>query len=116
MERDISSILAFLVDLAYYFSCPFPLPPNLSIAVTKKEVTGTGAKNKTTFYKITKDEQALLNEQQKPLLETGKIMNQDMNQIYNVDNSISSIFDTFDKLLNSTDQFIQVKEVNFISL
>ncbi|KAJ3182164.1 hypothetical protein HDU85_003206 [Gaertneriomyces sp. JEL0708] len=53
MGRDISSVLCLLVDLAEVFACPYPLPPNVSIAVQKREDLPSGVKNKTTVHKIT---------------------------------------------------------------
>ncbi|KAJ3010889.1 hypothetical protein HKX48_007150 [Thoreauomyces humboldtii] len=54
--KDISSSLSLLVDLAKVLGCPYPLPAPLSIAVIKREELPSGAKTKTTVFKITQEE------------------------------------------------------------
>ncbi|KAJ3119376.1 hypothetical protein HK098_005535 [Nowakowskiella sp. JEL0407] len=57
LNKDYSSILRLLVDLAHSLKCPYSLPSDISIAVTIIEKISTGGvKKKTTVHKITEDE------------------------------------------------------------
>ncbi|TPX55351.1 hypothetical protein PhCBS80983_g05399 [Powellomyces hirtus] len=62
MAKDHGSALCLLVDLARVLGCPYTLPPNVSIAVIKREELPSGVKTKTTVYKITGDEERLGND------------------------------------------------------
>ncbi|KAL5037415.1 hypothetical protein BDV3_006908 [Batrachochytrium dendrobatidis] len=55
LAQDISSLLCFLVDLATLLKCPFPLPPNVLIAIIQKQVIDGTEKTRTTVHKLTQD-------------------------------------------------------------
>lgn len=75
MNRDITSAICLLTDIAQVLGCPYTIPPNISIAVIRREVnvpgqpfaqksmTKTipkelpgGVKNKTSVHKVTSEE------------------------------------------------------------
>ena len=43
MQRDISSMYCFLVDLAHVLQCPYPLPSDFSLAIVHNEVRVCGS-------------------------------------------------------------------------
>ncbi|KAJ3166493.1 hypothetical protein HDU88_003362 [Geranomyces variabilis] len=56
LTKDYASALCLLVDLARVLGCPYALPPNVSIAVVKREELPSGVKNRTSVHKITGDD------------------------------------------------------------
>jgi len=56
VQRDISSILSFLVDLSHFTPCPLAIPSNVTIAITHQDIIESGIKNKTTLHHISGDE------------------------------------------------------------
>ncbi|OUM64927.1 hypothetical protein PIROE2DRAFT_8143 [Piromyces sp. E2] len=56
VNKDISSILSFLVDLSHYAPCPLAIPSNVTIAITHQDKISSGVKNKTTLHHISGDE------------------------------------------------------------
>ncbi|KAJ3177470.1 hypothetical protein HDU87_004489 [Geranomyces variabilis] len=56
LSKDYASALCLLVDLARVLGCPYVLPPNVSIAVVKREQLPSGVKNRTSVHKITGDD------------------------------------------------------------
>lgn len=54
LANDYSSLLCFLVDLAGYFDCPFPIPANIILVVTTHSHQSDGAEVKrNTKFTIT---------------------------------------------------------------
>lgn len=58
VDRNIASLLCFLVELATIFRCPFEIPYDVSVAITCSEVVNGVTQNKTTVHKVT-DQKAL---------------------------------------------------------
>ncbi|KAJ3053718.1 hypothetical protein HK097_003569 [Rhizophlyctis rosea] len=60
INRDITSIVCLLVDLAHVLGCPYAFPSNVSVAVIKREQLPDGVKNHTAIHKVTSDESKYL--------------------------------------------------------
>ncbi|KAG4083969.1 calponin homology domain-containing protein [Neocallimastix lanati (nom. inval.)] len=56
VQKDIASILALLVDISHFSSCPFTIPSNVTIAIVHQDKIQSGVKNKTTLHNISGDE------------------------------------------------------------
>lgn len=82
IDRDIHSLLCFLVDLALIFDCKFEIPPDVQVAVSCKETIDGVSKIKTTIHKITDKQQ-----------------------------NDHDVLDTFDQLISSEKDFDEVSSV-----
>ncbi|KAI8910393.1 hypothetical protein EDD86DRAFT_189825 [Gorgonomyces haynaldii] len=91
VSRDISSLVCFLVDVAYSFQCPFPIPENVSIAVVCVQNIDGAMTKKTTVHQITA-----------PGYNAPSTHN-----LY--DPSADAEMDAFEELISSPEQFEEVK-------
>ncbi|ORX43434.1 hypothetical protein BCR36DRAFT_406788 [Piromyces finnis] len=106
VKRDISSILAFLVDLSHYAPCPLAIPSNVTIAITHQDKIGSGGvKNKTTLHSISGDETQYNDK-------AGAV---DINYLDSGKEDTNEDEDVFDKMQENQDKIAEIKEllVNF---
>ena len=53
LANDFSSLLNFLVDLARYFECPYPIPTNIELVVTQTQRVNGATVKRNTKHTIT---------------------------------------------------------------
>jgi len=120
VQKDISSILSFLVDLSHYVACPLAIPSNVTIAIIRQDKIESGVKNKTTLHHISGDESQYNNQSGAVninYVESGKYyQNEDEDVFDNMDENQDKIAEIKELLIDFCNKNLQLMGVQIKAL